>query len=162
MLWRVIPLSTIKNIVLPAAPRSVKSKLQRLPCDFRAITTIRAFLTVPIGDDTNIEDSRDTRTPAEGAEIRKNATFEETKALIESAATQLPARPIRVRCADLLASARNTSDEEKAAPSSKQIVSIRGLVKSVRKQKHVAFAHITDGSCFEPLQVVLAPELAEQ
>lgn len=40
-------------------------------------------------------------------------------------------------------------------------VTVNGFVRSVRKQKRVAFAHLGDGSSLDPLQVVLSPEQAE-
>ncbi|RMZ87542.1 hypothetical protein DV736_g5226, partial [Chaetothyriales sp. CBS 134916] len=39
-------------------------------------------------------------------------------------------------------------------------VTISGLVRSVRKQKHVAFAHIQDGTTYQPIQAILDPQLA--
>jgi len=39
-------------------------------------------------------------------------------------------------------------------------VTVTGLVRSIRKQKHACFAHISDGSTLEPVQAVLAPEKA--
>lgn len=41
------------------------------------------------------------------------------------------------------------------------IIKVNGFVRSVRKQKNVAFAVIGDGSTLDPLQVVLSPEQAE-
>ncbi|RMZ83313.1 hypothetical protein DV737_g1683, partial [Chaetothyriales sp. CBS 132003] len=39
-------------------------------------------------------------------------------------------------------------------------VTISGLVRSVRKQKNVAFAHIQDGTTYQPIQAILDPQLA--
>lgn len=39
---------------------------------------------------------------------------------------------------------------------------IDGFVSSVRKQKRVAFAAVSDGSCLEPVQVVMSPAQAER
>ncbi len=39
-------------------------------------------------------------------------------------------------------------------------IKIAGIVRSIRKQKHAAFAHISDGSTFTAIQAVLNPELA--
>jgi asparaginyl-tRNA synthetase len=41
-------------------------------------------------------------------------------------------------------------------------VTVNGFVRSVRKQKRVAFAALGDGTSIEPLQVVLTPEQAER
>lgn len=40
-------------------------------------------------------------------------------------------------------------------------VRVNGFVRTVRKQKRVAFASISDGSCLDAVQVVLSPEHAE-
>ncbi len=45
---------------------------------------------------------------------------------------------------------------------SHRTVKVNGFVRSVRKQKHIAFAAIGDGSSFAPLQVVLTPGQAEE
>jgi asparaginyl-tRNA synthetase len=42
----------------------------------------------------------------------------------------------------------------------KEEIKIGGIIRSIRKQKHAAFAHISDGSTLAPIQVVLDPELA--
>ena len=39
-----------------------------------------------------------------------------------------------------------------------ETVSVNGWVKSIRKQKRVAFAAVNDGSCINSLQAVLKPE----
>lgn len=43
----------------------------------------------------------------------------------------------------------------------KDYVEVNGFVRSVRKQKRVAFAALSDGTTLEPLQIVLTPEQAE-
>ncbi|KAK4917198.1 asparaginyl-tRNA synthetase, partial [Elasticomyces elasticus] len=43
-----------------------------------------------------------------------------------------------------------------------QPIKVTGLVRTIRKQKRVAFAHIDDGTTFAPLQAILTPEQAEQ
>ncbi|USW59448.1 Class II Aminoacyl-tRNA synthetase/Biotinyl protein ligase (BPL) and lipoyl protein ligase (LPL) [Septoria linicola] len=47
-----------------------------------------------------------------------------------------------------------------AAGETEQDVTVNGWVRSVRKQKRVAFAHIGDGTTTKPLQAVLKPEQA--
>jgi len=49
--------------------------------------------------------------------------------------------------------------EQPPPPGSK--VKIAGLVRSIRKQKRVAFAHISDGSTFQPVQAILSPDNAK-
>lgn len=39
---------------------------------------------------------------------------------------------------------------------------VNGWIRSVRKQKKIAFAALGDGSTIEPLQAVLKPEQTEQ
>jgi asparaginyl-tRNA synthetase len=39
---------------------------------------------------------------------------------------------------------------------------VQGFVRSVRKQKHFAFAEITDGSTIQSLQAVLTPDQASR
>ena len=39
-------------------------------------------------------------------------------------------------------------------------IKIAGIVRSIRKQKKIAFAAISDGSTYQPIQVVLSPEAA--
>lgn len=46
--------------------------------------------------------------------------------------------------------------------NSHRTVTVSGFVRSVRKQKHITFAAIGDGSSFDPLQVVLTPGQAEE
>lgn len=41
-------------------------------------------------------------------------------------------------------------------------ITVNGFVRSVRKQKHVAFAIIGDGSSLDSLQAVLSPVQAER
>ena len=43
-------------------------------------------------------------------------------------------------------------------PDPETILSVTGHIKSVRKQKRVAFAALSDGSCPERLQAVLNPD----
>lgn len=40
-------------------------------------------------------------------------------------------------------------------------VEVRGWVRTVRKQKRVAFVALGDGSAYQPLQAVLTPEQSE-
>lgn len=47
-----------------------------------------------------------------------------------------------------------------AAGETEENVTVNGWVRSVRKQKRIAFAHIGDGTTTKPLQAVLKPEQA--
>ena len=46
--------------------------------------------------------------------------------------------------------------------SCQRLVVLHGLIRSVRKQKRVAFASLSDGTSLEPAQVVFKPEQAER
>ncbi|RMZ81330.1 hypothetical protein DV738_g2307, partial [Chaetothyriales sp. CBS 135597] len=62
----------------------------------------------------------------------------------------------------LLGGSKATGDGrgDETAGSGRRRVTISGLVRSVRKQKRVAFAHIQDGTTYEPIQAILDPQLA--
>ncbi|RMD39827.1 hypothetical protein DV735_g5301, partial [Chaetothyriales sp. CBS 134920] len=62
----------------------------------------------------------------------------------------------------LLGEAKATGDGrgDDTAASGGRRVTISGLVRSVRKQKRVAFAHIQDGTTYAPIQAILDPQLA--
>lgn len=47
-------------------------------------------------------------------------------------------------------------------PQNGTTVKLAGLVRSIRKQKKFAFAHLSDGTTLAPIQAVLSPEQAEQ
>lgn len=47
------------------------------------------------------------------------------------------------------------------APSDNETLTLHGYIRSVRKQKRIAFAAIGDGSTLQTVQAVLAPHLAE-
>ena len=55
---------------------------------------------------------------------------------------------------------RPTIQQILAAPGNAP-VEVHGWVRSIRKQKRVAFAAVGDGSCPDGLQAVLSPELAK-
>jgi len=48
------------------------------------------------------------------------------------------------------------------AENERVTVTVNGFVRSVRRQKKVAFAAISDGSTYDPLQVVLTPDEAKE
>lgn len=59
------------------------------------------------------------------------------------------------RAAQLLRNPKGIPESAK-----KEEIKIGGIIRSIRKQKHASFAHISDGSTLAPIQVVLDPELA--
>jgi aspartyl/asparaginyl-tRNA synthetase len=46
--------------------------------------------------------------------------------------------------------------------SKNQTKSVKGFVRSIRKQKNVAFAVVGDGTSLDALQVVLSPDQAQE
>jgi len=70
------------------------------------------------------------------------------------------AKVFYIRCAELLSPDRKLSWTHGSKGFTNQMVSVSGTIKTIRKQKQGAFAHFTDGSCSQPIQVVLNPELA--
>lgn len=64
--------------------------------------------------------------------------------------------------AELLRSASPLSSTPLRGPSESETLTVHGYVRSVRKQKRVAFAVIGDGSTLQTVQAVLSPQLAEQ
>jgi asparaginyl-tRNA synthetase len=64
-------------------------------------------------------------------------------------------RPQFLRCADV-----DRKSKQTPCALEGQEIKLRGLLRSVRKQKEIAFAAINDGTSFTPLQVILSPEQA--
>jgi hypothetical protein len=159
MSWRIPTLPKIKDLNISAAPQSVRRTFRCSPGYFRAFNTTRPLLAVQTGDDTTTEDGGDMNSIDYGSRVRKipGPSMRRTEKFKES---RLPAKPIPRRCADLLATVQKLIDMKTVTAYSGQAVSVRGVIKSIRKQKNIAFAHVTDGSCFEPIQVLLSSELA--
>ncbi|KAI1917433.1 asparaginyl-tRNA synthetase [Ophidiomyces ophidiicola] len=65
-------------------------------------------------------------------------------------------RPVALRCAQIFEASKPEPNND--APLDHCQILIRGLVKSVRKQKRWAFAEISDGSTIQTLQTILSPE----
>lgn len=63
--------------------------------------------------------------------------------------------------AELLRPGSAPSSSPQPAPCDDQSLKLNGYVRTVRKQKRVAFAAIGDGSTLQTVQAVLSPELAE-
>lgn len=67
------------------------------------------------------------------------------------------AQPSLLRCAQVLQKGSNGSSSLED-----QEVQLNGFIRSVRKQKRVAFAQISDGSTVEPVQAFLKPAQAAE
>jgi asparaginyl-tRNA synthetase len=63
-----------------------------------------------------------------------------------------------LRCAQIL----QASKADGPCTLEDKEIKINGFIRSVRKQKRVAFAEISDGSTVEPLQAILKPAQAAQ
>lgn len=72
--------------------------------------------------------------------------------------------PARARCPTSRTAVRLASSVARllARPRQGERVCVDGWVRSVRKQKRIAFAALGDGSTLSPLQVVLPPDLAKE
>jgi hypothetical protein len=55
----------------------------------------------------------------------------------------------------------STTTAAESLPRSDGLISVNGFVRTVRKQKRVAFASVGDGSSLHSLQAVLTPDQAE-
>lgn len=64
--------------------------------------------------------------------------------------------------AELLTPASPLSSSPSRGPSDSETLTVHGYVRSVRKQKRIAFAAIGDGSTLQIVQAVLPPQLAEE
>lgn len=56
----------------------------------------------------------------------------------------------------------NSTIKSLLAAKSTEPITVHGWVRSVRKQKQIAFADINDGTTFKGLQATLDPALAEK
>ena len=56
---------------------------------------------------------------------------------------------------------RTSIKQALAAQEEKLGLSVNGWVRSLRRGKEVSFATLNDGSCFDSLQVVISPDLAD-
>lgn len=63
--------------------------------------------------------------------------------------------------AELLSPSSQPSSSPRRRLSDGETLMVNGYVRSVRKQKRVAFAAIADGSTLQSVQAVLSPQLAE-
>lgn len=62
---------------------------------------------------------------------------------------------------ELLSYSTTTYSEGKSTDFGGEQLTVNGYIRSVRKQKRVAFAAIGDGSTLKTVQAVLSPQLAE-
>ncbi|KAF7506655.1 hypothetical protein GJ744_011587 [Endocarpon pusillum] len=138
MLWRASPSRTFQSSNTSTTLRSGRSIAFWSPWKLRGISTTTPLREIQSEaqseDDTSIQDTLRMVQVGEGSQSRLRQS-------------KIP----HTRCAKLLAPDN---------PYANQKVSVSGMIKSIRKQKHGAFAHLTDGSCFQAIQVVLDPELA--
>lgn len=131
---------------------SAKEPVRGSARQIRGINTAQPFLAARTPDDINIEELLQDEETNDGRPIPKTKP-------------RLP--PLRntdellhARCVQLLDLNRDRSDPNATNAYIDQKISISGTIKSIRKQKHGAFAHVTDGSCVQPIQVIFDPELA--
>lgn len=82
--------------------------------------------------------------------LRSRVALHLTKCLVNGPSQRFYSETAQQRLSDVLKNAQ-----------SGEIVIVHGFVQSIRKQKKVAFAALSDGSSIEPLQVVLTPDQAE-
>jgi asparaginyl-tRNA synthetase len=79
----------------------------------------------------------------------RHRTLRTNSSLRWSSTTQKPAN-----IASLLKSSANNTEE--STPE----IEVNGYVRTIRKQKRIAFAAIADGSSLQPVQAVLTPDQA--
>ena len=75
-----------------------------------------------------------------------------------SAPTTSNGRPAFLRCTQILQESKKLENCSYAD----QEVRMHGFIRSVRKQKRIAFAEISDGSTIEPVQAILQPVQAAE
>lgn len=63
--------------------------------------------------------------------------------------------------AELLRPAAPLSSSARHTPLDGETLTVNGYIRTVRKQKRVAFAALGDGSTLQTVQAVLPPQLAE-
>jgi hypothetical protein len=152
MLRQLSPVCRISKSTFLTALHLVPRTTRCSSCKIRGITTTRSFQTAQIDeDDATVEHRRMMRDDRP----RTNKALEERlRVLLKRRQLLYP------RCADLLASDGKTKVPHGQTSFIDQTVAINGTIKTIRKQKRGAFAHVTDGSCLQPIQVVLSPSLA--
>lgn len=151
--WRVAP-SKVTTLHSSVRQPWVGTISRDWPWNIRTISASRPSTATQASDDASSERLRRTERNKSRVLIRKTAT-----ATLIGDQTGTPDL-LYARCAQLLNQDQNAPDPRGYNNFANQTISVSGVIKTIRKQKHGAFAHVTDGSCFEPIQVVLDPELA--
>lgn len=131
---------------------SAKKPVRRSARQIRAINTAQSFLAAQHPDELNTEGLLQDEGTNDGQPIRK--------VIPRLPPMRYPEQVLHLRCVQLLHPNRDRSDPNGTNAYIDQKISVSGTIKSIRKQKHGAFAHVTDGSCVQPIQVVLDPECA--
>ena len=147
---RVSSLYVTRQLQLSVARQSGRTACGCQPCNIRGITTTRALPVAQTGNTTSTEDRLSMVRAEHGLRIRRTS-YPRTKT---------PEQFERTYCAYLLNLNPNISETRRRHNYTNQRVRVNCMIKSIRKQKHGAFAHVTDGSCVQAVQVVLAPDLA--
>jgi hypothetical protein len=152
MSWRVPPPYMIKDSSLFIALHTGR-KPWRPVHGVRGLTTTRRSQAVHNGEDTSTAETEDISGADDDHLIQKTT--------LASKGRRRPPKTLPARCAHLLR-LDSKSWGLRAAESGyeNQLIGVSGNVKSIRKQKNTAFVHVTDGSCVQPIQVVLNAELA--
>lgn len=66
--------------------------------------------------------------------------------------------PLLLRCAQLLDASRAAAAADGSSSSlDNRQIRVQGFIRSVRKQKRIAFAEISDGSTIKTVQAILTP-----
>ena len=150
------PFCTINDLNISTALKYVRRIARCSPCNIRAITTTRSLPAAQNGDDKCTEERTDTENiDRDGLSIRRVDPHAQRNS------GRRKGKPLNIRCAELLSRDRYTAGSPSFTVFKNQPVTVRGVIKTIRKQKKGAFADFTDGSCFQHIQVVLDPELAE-
>lgn len=149
MLWRASPSRILQSSNTSTTLQSGRSIAFWSPWNLRGIST-----TTPLREVQSEAQSEDDTSIKHKLRMVQSGDDDSPSRLRLSTTPKLKPPPRHVsytRCAKLLAPDN---------PYANQKVSVSGMIKSIRKQKNGAFAHFTDGSCFQAIQVVLDPELA--
>ncbi|KAL4796860.1 asparaginyl-tRNA synthetase [Aspergillus venezuelensis] len=84
-------------------------------------------------------------------------TFATSLARLNHKAPAASPSPTLIRCAQLL-----RESKQQPCALEDQEIKINGFIRSIRKQKRIAFAEISDGSALQQIQAILKPEQATE
>jgi hypothetical protein len=151
--WRAAP-SKVTTLHSSVRQPSVGTISRDWPWNIRTISASRPSTAAQAADYTSSESLWRTKRNKSKVLIRKIAAT--------TSIGDQPGTPdlLYARCAQLLNQDQNARDPFGHNNFANKTISVSGVIRTIRKQKHAAFAHVTDGSCFKPIQVVLDPELA--